>query len=360
MIIKTYQHYIIKTYLGMLSLITLIFFGLILILNIFEEISYFKNLDVNGFYPILMSMLNSTSILYGIFPFIFLITTQFFFLRIDEKNELLLFKHSGLTNLDLIKLLSILSFLLGIFIITFFYHFSSKLKHIHLDIKNQMSDDNKYLAVVTENGLWMRDEMDNVVSIINAESIEQSTLINTSITQFSKNYDFIQNIDSKKIDIKTNYWLIKEALISKNEVQPMIVKNIIFKSNFSLEKINNLFSNLSSLSLWELNKLAKDYKSLGYSTLEVDTHTLKIYSYPFYLTIMTVFSSIIMLNIKKDKPKIFNLILGILLSVVIYYINYFSNLLGESEKLPIHIAIWMPQIILILLSSIGLVKINEK
>ena len=360
MIIKTYQHYIIKTYIGMLSVITLIFFGLILILNIFEEISYFKDLDVNGFYPILMSMLNSTSILYGIFPFIFLITTQFFFLRIDEKNELLLFKHSGLTNLDLIKLLSILSFLLGIFIITFFYHFSSKLKHIHLDIKNQMSDDNKYLAVVTENGLWMRDEIDNVVSIINAESIEQGALINTSITQFNKDYDFIQNIESKKIDIKTNYWLIKEALISKNEVQPRIVKNIIFKSNFSLEKINNLFSNLSSLSLWELNKLAKDYKSLGYSTLEVDTHTLKIYSYPFYLTIMTVFSSIIMLNIKKDKPKIFNLILGILLSVVIYYINYFSNLLGENEKLPIHTAIWMPQIILILLSSIGLVKINEK
>ena len=360
MIIKIYQHYIIKTYIGMLSLITLIFFGLILILNIFEEISYFKDLDVNGFYPILMSMLDSTSILYNIFPFIFLITTQFFFLRIDEKNELLLFKHSGLTNLDLIKLLSILSFLLGIFIITFFYHFSSKLKHMHLDIKNQMSDDNKYLAVVTENGLWMKDEMDNVVSIINAESIEQGTLINTSITQFNKGYDFIQNIESKKIDIKTNYWLIKEALISKNEVQPRIVKNIIFKSNFSLEKINNLFSNLSSLSLWELNKLAKDYKSLGYSTLEVDTHTLKIYSYPFYLTIMTVFSSIIMLNIKKDKPKIFNLILGILLSVVIYYINYFSNLLGENEKLPIHIAIWMPQIILILLSSIGLVKINEK
>ena len=36
-----------------------------------------------------------------------------------------------------------------------------------------MSDDNKYLAVVTENGLWMKDEMDNVVSIINAESIER-------------------------------------------------------------------------------------------------------------------------------------------------------------------------------------------
>ena len=152
MIIKTYQSYIIKTYVGILSQITLVFFGLILILNVFEEISYFKDLDVSGFYPLLMSMLNSPSVIYGIFPFIFLITTQFFFLRIDEKNELLLFKHSGLTNFDLIKLLSIISFFLGIFIITFFYHFSSKLKHMHLDLKNKMSDDNKYLAVVTENG----------------------------------------------------------------------------------------------------------------------------------------------------------------------------------------------------------------
>tara|TARA_E500000331_G_scaffold353730_1_gene405022 strand:+ start:294 stop:1376 length:1083 start_codon:yes stop_codon:yes gene_type:complete len=360
MIIKTYQSYIVKTYISMLAKITLVFFALILILNVFEEISYFKDLDVNGFYPILMSMLNSTSLLYAIFPFIFLVTTQFFFIRIDEKNELLLFKHSGLTNLDLIKILSIVSLFLGIFIITFFYHFSSKLKHLHLDIKNQLSKDNKYLAVVTENGLWMKDEIDNVVSIINAESIKQNILVNTSITQFNKNFDFIQNIEAKKIDIKSNYWIIEEARVSMDEVQPVVQKNLIFKTNFNLERINSLFSNLSSLTLWQLNKLKKDYKSLGYSTLEVDTHTFKIYSYPFYLMIMTVFSSIIMLNIKKDKPKIFNLILGILLSVIIYYINYFSNLLGENERLPIYIAIWMPQIILILLSSIGLIRINEK
>ena len=76
--------------------------------------------------------------------------------------------------------------------------------------------------------------------------------------------------------------------------------------------------------------------------------------------VMSVFSSIIMLNIKRNKPKIFNLILGILLSVMIYYINYFSNLLGESEKLPITISVYMPLIILVLFSGIGLVRINEK
>ena len=85
MIIKTYQSYIIKTYIGLLLQITLIFFGLILILNVFDEISYFKDLNVNGFYPVLMSVLNSTSLLYSIFPFIFLISTQFFFIESMKK-----------------------------------------------------------------------------------------------------------------------------------------------------------------------------------------------------------------------------------------------------------------------------------
>jgi lipopolysaccharide export system permease protein len=360
MIIKTYQSYIIKTYIGLLSQVTLVFFSLILILSIFEEISYFKDLDVTAFYPVLMSALNSASLLYTIFPFIFLIATQFFFLKIEEKNELLLLKHSGLTNFNLIKLISLVSFLIGVLIITFFYHFSSKLKHIHLEIKNQFSKDNKYLAVVTENGLWMKDEMNNVMSIINAETIKEDNLVNVSITQFNKNFDFIQNIEATEVNTKNTDWVIQDAKITKDSLEPIDKKNLIFKSNFNIKIINNLFSNLSSLSLWELNKMKNDYQSLGYSTLEVDAHTLRIYSYPFYLMIMTVFSAIIMLNIKKDKPKIFNLLLGVLLSVTIYYINYFSNLLGENEKLPILIAIWMPQIILILLSSIGLVRVNEK
>ena len=122
MILKTYQLYIIKFYLTLLFQISLVFLCLFLILNIFEEMSYIKDLDVNLFYPLLLTGLNSPSVLYTIFPFIFLITTQFFFMRIEEKNELVLFKHSGLTNFDIIKIISIVSFfsLLITFLATIF------------------------------------------------------------------------------------------------------------------------------------------------------------------------------------------------------------------------------------------------
>ena len=360
MFIKTYQKYLILTFINLLLQITFVFFSLILILNIFEEISYFKNLDTNLLHPIFLTFLNSPSILYSIFPFIFLISTKFFFIKISEKNELNIYKRYGLTNFQILKLISFVSFLLGILIVIFFYTFSSKLKHLHLEIKNKYSGDNKYLAVITENGLWIKDEVDDVINIINADRINKNFLINVSISQFNNKFDLIQNINSNKVDISENNWIIKNANISKSNSIQKNVENIIFKSNFEIEKINNLFSNLTSLTFWQLKKLKQDYKSLGYSTLDISTHMEKIYAYPIYLSIMTLFAGIIMLNIKFNKPKIFHIILGILLSVVIYYINYFSNILGENGKISPTLAVWMPLLILSLISTIGLVRINEK
>ena len=109
-----------------------------------------------------------------------------------------------------------------------------------------------------------------------------------------------------------------------------------------------------------LSKLKKDYSKLGYSTVGIKVYESKIFSIPIYLAIMTLLSGIIMFNSKYKKSKIFNVILGISLSVVIYYVNYFSGLLGETGKIPIVLSVWLPLIILILISSIGLVRLNEK
>ena len=75
---------------------------------------------------------------------------------------------------------------------------------------------------------------------------------------------------------------------------------------------------------------------------------------------MVCLSSILMFNVRHNKSKIFNFILGIFISVVIYYVNFFFKLLTESEKIPITLSVWAPQIVLFLIACVGLVKINEK
>ncbi len=358
--IKIYQKNLIFHFLRSLLKVLLVFFSLIVILNLFEEIKFFKNNEVNFFLPIFLTILNTPSTLFDILPFIFLMSGLYFFSEILDKNELIIYKNYGLTNIKIIGIISVTTFLIGIIVVFIFYNLSSNLKFLYLDIKNNYTKDNKYLAVVTSNGLWIKDEINNHINIINAEKIEDDYIYNIVISQFNKSYVFKKLIVADQANIKFNEWKISNPRITENNSTTAGLKEIIFEANFNKEKISTLFSNLSSLNLLELNRLKNDYEILGYSALKISLHQQKLYSYPFYLTIMVTIASILMLNIKYNKSKIFNLIIGILISVMIYYINYFLNVLSENNDLPYLISVWGSQFILILFISIGLVRINEK
>ena len=119
---KIYIKHLYNIYLSRFALITLIFSSLIFILNILEELKFFNNNESIGIgYPIILTILNLPSILFEIFPFIILITTQFFFIKFQSNNEILIFKNNGINNLKIILNICFLVFLIGILIISIFH-----------------------------------------------------------------------------------------------------------------------------------------------------------------------------------------------------------------------------------------------
>jgi len=356
---KTYTKFLVYGFIKSFFNVFLVMITLVFILNIIKEIEFFSNKEVNSLYPIYLSLMNSPSITFEMFPFIFLIAHNFFFLKLFDNDEINIFKYSGLKNIKIINILSFISFFIGIFTITVFYSLSSNLQHYYLQVKNQFSNDKLYLAVINKNGLWIKDIVENKTSIINSSKINNNFLTDTFITTFDKDFKLIRSLKSNKIDIKNNTWLIYDATIFKNNISQK--KDLIkFKSNFNQKRIESLFSNLSSLSLLKLIDLRQNYKSLNYSTVDVDMQIYKVATYPLLLVIMTILSSIIMLNTKKSSSKVLKIIIGLFFSVAIYYINNFFNVMGSTEKLPLMISVWTPITFLGLINFIMLVNINEK
>ena len=360
MIFKVYQNYISKQFLLTFVKTIFIFVTLAFILNIFEEINFFKDLNASIGIPIFLTFLNIPSLIFEIFPFIFLIATQFFFIKMIEQNENISFKNFGLSNSKIIKLLALLSFVVGVIIVTIFYNLSSNLKHSYLNIKNSYAKDNKYLAVITENGIWIKDAKDGITSIINAENLKGNILNNVDIVQFDENFDFVQNISAGKINIQNKIWRSESALLNNEKESNQRINDYKLNTNIDFQDINSLFSNLTSLSIFELNDLKNKYDDINYSSIEVDSAIQKIISFPFYLMLMTILSSTIMMNIKQNRSKIFHLIFGILISVIIYYLSFFFEELGKNEQVPVIVSIWIPLLMISIVSMINLVRINEK
>ncbi len=354
-----YKKYIFKKFSICLAKVTFVFCTVILIMNLFEEINFFKDNEEFILMPIYLTLLNIPSILFEIFPFVFLIGTLFFFIETIDRDEINIFKVYGITNLKIIQILASLTFIIGLFILVFFYNISSNLKFFYLDLKNQYTKDDKYLAVVTGNGLWIRDEVGEFINYINAEKLENDNLYDVTISQFNQNFQLIKVIISKKANIKNNTWLLSEPIVN-SENNSLTYDELEFFSNFNEKRMLSIFDNLSSLDLFKLEALKKDYEMLGYNTELINGYKHRLFSYPLYLAIMVCIGSILMLNIKHNKSKVVNITLGITISVVIYYINYFFNVIIETKDVPYLASIWGPQMILFLIVIINLIRINEK
>ena len=356
---KTYIKFISLIFLKSLLFVFLIMTSLVFILNLLSELEFFKNENVGINFTLFLSLLNSPSLIFEMFPFIMLITIQLFFIKISENKELEIFKYSGLKNSSIIKIISVLSIITGIVVVSLFYTLSSNLKNVYLELKSSYTNDGKYQAVVTKNGLWIKDKINNKIIITNSSSIEDQFLMNNFITIFDQDFNVIKNIKSEKIDITSNNWQIFDPRVYQmNNYTDS--PQIELMTNFDLNRVQTLYSNLSALNLFKLYELRENYKKINYSITDIDLHLLKLSFYPIYLFLMALFSCLIMFNIKKIKSSTFKIFIGLFFSVIIYYLNNFSYVLGGTETISLIFSISIPIVFLASVNFLMLYKVNDK
>ena len=111
---------------------------------------------------------------------------------------------------------------------------------------------------------------------------------------------------------------------------------------------------------YKLFNLKKDYEKLGYSSNDVFIHLLKLTTTPILYGILVILSATIMFGINNKNSILLLLSLGLLISVGIYYMNFFFTSLGSTGKIPLVLSVFFPYLIISIISLIGLIGINEK
>ena len=196
--------------------------------------------------------------------------------------------------------------------------------------------------------------------IVKANNIQDEHLIKVIINIFDSDFNLVNTIQSDKINISNNLWKINNPAITKKNITDKSLKTMCLKTNFDREKINNLFSNISTLNLMELLNLKKDYENLGYSSNEIKIHIMNILSTPLLYSLLTILSAIIMFNMSRSRSLFFHIIFGVFMSVIIYYINFIFNSLGNNGRISAMTSIFMPFFCISLIIMLGLFKVNEK
>jgi len=354
--------YLTKKFLKIVFNTTLIFFALGVVMNLFEEINFFKDIDVGFNLPLLLSLLFVPSLLYNMFPFVILLSGIWFFLVIKKSDEILAMKVSGMSNFSIILLPSFLCVIIGIVFITSFNPLTSALVKKYETLKGHYEKDQDYLAALTVNGIWIREKTLEKNNIIKSQSLNNNNLNEVIIFEFAKNGDFIKRIEADTADISTVKWSLKNAKIVNAEGMVLAenVENLTFISMYDIKRIKSLYSNLDTISFWNLKSEIKLLEERGYSTREMQSKLQRSLAFPLFLLSMLLLSAFFTLGIDFKENNWTYVFIAIITSVVIYFFNDFSAILGETEKLPIEVAVWMPIAIIFIFSSVGIIHANQK
>ena len=273
-------------------------------------------------------------------------------------------KVSGISNYKIILLPTIISFVLGIILVSIFNPVTSLFTYKYYEIKNHFSNKNDFLAAITENGIWIKDISLNNTNLIKADRLINNELIDVSIYVFNKNNENVSRFEAKKANIKNKNWRLSEVRIfdgyNNANIKSNFENSYLFETNINVESIQNLFSKLETVSFWKLNKVKSNYKDIGYSTDQIDLEFHKGISYPFFIMVMTFFASIIMMHTKYKVNTLYHVIFGLFISVVIFYLNDLSKVLGQTEKISLIQSVWMPVIIIFILGIVGGMQVSDK
>ena len=336
----------------------LIFCCLGFVMNLFEEINYFKDLDIGIYVPIMLSSLIVPSLLYNMFPFIILLSGIWFFLKIKKSDEVTAMKVSGMSNFSVIIIPGLLSFMLGIFFITSINPITSVLVQKYENIKGNYDRDKDYLAAITQNGIWIKEKN----NIIRATNLQNENLMNVTIYEFDKNNNFVKRVEAKSANISSTTWSLKNVKIVDDNGK-ILSDNMDLLSYFSLydlKKIKSLYTNLDTVSFWNIETEIKLLEERGYSTKQMETKLHRSLAFPFFLLAMVLLSGVFTLGMRFKESNFTYAFIAIITCVLIYYFNDFSAALGRTEKLAVEVAVWMPIIIIFIFSAVGVIYANQK
>jgi lipopolysaccharide export system permease protein len=363
--LKSINRYIINEYMKSLFVVIAVMLSIILLINLLDEFNFFKSKkDLKFIFFLIFTVLKIPNVLINLFPFIVLFAGIVFYLKIYNHNEVISLRVMGYSNIQIILIPALTSFVIGYVIVFLIVPFSSSMLRYYEDLRSEYNE-TKNLVFVNETGIWILDKNEKEKNIIRIEKINKDFSVVSQITIY--NYDasnnFIRRIDATEGTIKDKNWLLNKVniiSINKKNNKDNYLNNYNYTSNVNISELKNVYKNTDTTSLLDINKEMLILEDKGYSTIDLRIRYQKLISFPIYLLAMSILSGLMIINLGKTSNYLKYGSYGVIISIIIYFLNDLSITIAKSGIISVDFSVWIPIFLIILINLVGITQVNAK
>ena len=349
--------YIIKKFLGTFFYALILLLLVVIVIDISEKIDEFMQNDLEFFTIISEYYLHFIPYFANLFsPLFIFISVVFFTSKLADNSEIIAIYNSGMSFKRFLRpfiisavFLSILSFCLGSYIIPISNQHRIEFQNKYLKSQKKLLRKNIHIQTSKNQYIYLKgyNNKRDIGYNFSLENFKNGHLINKIRAKYIQWNKDTKKWSLNKFEIR-HFEEQKEILVTGLKLDTVL---LLKPSNFVIQ--NNL---AETMNLKELNANIKTEINLSSGKAKfykIEKH--KRISFPFAIIILTIIA--VALSSKKTKGGVgINMGLGLLISFSYILFFQFSSTLAINGNLQPWIAVWIPNILYIILGLILLRK----
>ena len=161
----------------------------------------------------------------------------------------------------------------------------------------------------------------------------------------------MERVDGARANLRVGFWEIEEAWVARIGQEPEKFERYLLSTYLTPERVTDALGSLSSVSFWELPGLIEVAEKAKLSAERLRIQYESLLSRPFLCAAMVLFAATVSLRSFRSGGIQTMIIAGLVGGLGFFVLAEVSRQIGVAGLLPAWAAIWLPIVLVIVVSA---------
>jgi lipopolysaccharide export system permease protein len=354
----TLSRYIALRFMGVVGRVFLIFFGILMLVDMIEQLRRFSDAGVGLAAAATLSLFSVPQTLYRILPLIIIMGAIALFIGLARSSELVVVRAAGRSGLRFLMTPIVVALVIGGLTVAFFNPLVAATSKAYDARRAGLGQSGGSVLSVADTGLWLRQGSEDGQTVIQAAraNLDGTELYGVTFLGFDGDGLPASRIEADRARLVRGAWELtgtkrwdltaaNPELAARRESGP-----VNLPSDLTAERIRDSFGTPSAIGFWELPRYIKDLERAGFSARAHRLWFQMELAQPLLMVAMVLVAAGFTMRPARFGGTGRMVLYAMLAGFAIFFLRNFAQALGETGQIPIAVAAWSPPLAAALLS----------
>lgn len=346
----TLIRYIARRFLWTTAMVFLIFFGILLLIDVIDQLRRLSDQGVGVGQALILSALNAPATLYTILPLIVIIAAIVLFLGLARTSELVVVRATGQSGLRFLVTPVVTALILGVLAVLVLNPIVAGTSKEYDRVLSQLARGNDSVLSISDQGLWLRQGGAEGQTVIHAarSNLDGTELYGATFLTFDAGGNPTRRIEAAYARLGDRAWHLSDTKSwSLTDPNPEIAATAdggetTLATDLTRDAIRDGFGTPSAIPIWDLPGYIAGLEKAGFSARLHRVWFQMQLAEPLLLASMVLLAAGFTMRHARFGKTGQMVLLALLGGFAIFFLRNFAQVLGENGQIPVAMAAWVP------------------